>query len=157
MKLVHYFRLIVMSIFQGSVTYDKKNYGDQKMSYDNQMFYCPSIHCKDGFNVSLQIHYGNYCSSENGYRTMDVDWKDLKFGFPSMNEKDMWKHSEMWGSSNWDDEGEEIPFDETDFDVTRSVGRIPIEEMQAICEKHGGIDWDVTLSKENADKFINRR
>ena len=157
MKLEHYFRLIVMSIFQDSVTYDKKNYGDQKMSYDNQMFYCPSIHCKDGFNVSLQIHYGNYCSSENGYRTMGVDWKELEFGFPSMNEKDMWKHSEMWGSSNWDDEGEEIPFEETGFDVTGSVGRIPIEEMQAICEKHGGIDWDVTLSKENAHKFLNRR
>ena len=157
MKLEHYFRLIVMSIFQGSITYNKKNYSDQPMSYDNQMFYCPTVHCKDGFNVSLQIHNGNYCSSENGYRTMGVDWKELEFGFPSMNEKDMWKHSEMLDSSNWDEEGEEMPFDETGFDVTGSVGRIPIEEMQAICEKHGGIDWDVTLSKENANKFLSRK
>ena len=160
MKLEHYFRLIVISIFQGSVAGMNKSIMGEKMSYDNQYFFCPKIHCKDGFNVSLQIHNGNYCSSENGYRTMGVDWKKLEFGFPSMNEKDMWKHSEMWGRLNWDDEGEEIPFDETGFDetgfdVTRSVGIISIEEMQAICEKHGGIDWDVTLSKENANKFLN--
>lgn len=157
MKLEHYFRLVIMSIFQGSVTSGKKNIMGTPMSYKNQLFFCPTIHCKDGFSVSLQIHNSNYCSSENGYRMMGVDWKELEFGFPSMNEKDMWVHSEMWGNSNWDEEGEEMPFNETGFDVTDSVGRIPIEVMQDICEKHGGIDWDVTLSKEAALKFLKCR
>ena len=156
MKLEHYFRLILMSIFQGSVTYDKKGYSGEKMSYSNQMFYCPKIHCKDGFNVSLQIHNGNYCESENGYREMGVDWKEVEFGFPSINDKNMWKYSELWGYSNWDENGDEITFEHNDFDVTGTVGRIPLEVMQRICDNHGGIDWDITLSKETALKFIKR-
>ena len=117
---------------------------NKEINYKNQIFFCSVIHCKDGFNVSLQINNGNYCSSENGYRTMGVDWKELEFGFPSMNEKDMWKYSEEWGNPNWN----------TEFNVTQTVGRIPIEVMQAICDKHGGIDWDVTLSIETANDFI---
>ncbi len=144
-----------MSIFQGSVTSGKKNYGDKRMAYDNQYFHCPKIYCKDGFNVSLQISNGNYCSSENGYREMGVDWKEVEFGFPSMNEKDMWKYSEMYGSCSWDDNDNEIPFDETGFDVTETVGNIPISVMQSVCEKHGGIDWDKTISIERASEFLN--
>lgn len=154
MKLEHFFRLIVMSIFQPVVTSGKKSIIGDDMSYDNTLFFCPKIYCKDGFNVSLQIHNGNYCSSENGYRELGVDWQELEFGFPSMNEKDMWEYSEMWGSSNLDEDGGEMPFDKTVFDVTGTVGRIPIGVMQVICDNHGGIDWDTTISKEVAAKFI---
>lgn len=157
MKLEHYFRLITMSIFQGQVTYDKKGYSGDRMSYSNQMFYCPKIYCKDGFNVSLQIHNGNYCSSENGYREMGVDWQEVEFGFPSMNDKDMWKFSEMYGSCSWDEDGNEEPFNEKDFDVTGTVGSIGVKEMQVICDKHGGIDWGVTLSKDSAASFLKNR
>ena len=145
MKLEHYFRLITMSIFQNSVTYDKKGFSGDRMSYSNQMFYCPKIHCKDGFNVSLQIHNGNYCSSENGYREMGVDWQEVEFGFPSINDKDMWEYSEMYDS------------DSSDFDVTNTVGRIPLKVIQNICDSHGGIDWDVTLSKDSATSFLKNR
>jgi len=124
------------------------------MNYDNQYFFCPKIHCKDGFNVSLQINNGNYCESENGYRAFGVDWKYLEFGFPSQNDKAMWEYSEMYGSLNWDDEDNEIPFNEKDFDVTNTVGRIPIEVMQKVCDSHGGIDWDKTLSIEAAKQFL---
>jgi hypothetical protein len=144
MKLEHYFRLIIMSIFQRIIVNMNKTIMNQEINYNNQFFFCPVIHCKDGFNISLQINHGNYCSSENGYRTMGVDWKELEFGFPSMNEKDMWKYSEEWENTNLN----------TEFNVTQTVGRIPIEVMQAICDKHGGIDWDVTLSIETANDFI---
>jgi len=143
MKLTHFFRLIVMSIFQTSITKSAKSYQGQYVSYDNQYFYCPKIHCKDGFNVSLQINNGNYCESENGYRELGVDWKEVEFGFPSMNDKDMFQYSEMY---NLDDM--------TDFDVTGTVGRIPVDVMQTILDNHGGIDWDATLSIESANKFI---
>lgn len=44
MNLILFFRLILMSIFQGSITYDKKSpYRNEKMSYNNQHFYCPKV------------------------------------------------------------------------------------------------------------------
>jgi len=155
MKLEHYFRLIIMSIFQPIVTTDKFSFFGEEMSYDNQFFNCPRIYCKNGFNVSLQIDYGKYCSSENGYREFGVDWKELEFGYPSINEIDMWKYSEMWEISAFTEDLKEVPFNSTNFDVTKTVGRIPIDVMQYICDKHGGIDWDVTLSIENARRFLN--
>ena len=146
MKLKNYFTLIIMSIFQRSKTDYKEHY-----------FHCPKIVCKDGFNVSLQINNGNYCQSENGYRELGVDWQQVEFGFPSMNDKNMFKYSEMYDSCSWDDDNNEIPFNEDGFDVTGTVGRIPVDVMQTILDNHGGIDWDETLSIETANKFIRVR
>ena len=146
MTLKNYFTLITMSIFQRG-----------KSNYDETYFHCPKVICKDGFNVSLQINNGNYCSSENGYRELGVDWQEVEFGFPSENDKNMWKHSEMYGSPTWGDDYKEIPFNEYGFNVTDTVGRIPVEDMQKVLDNHGGIDWNATLSFDVANKFIGKR
>lgn len=146
MTLKNYFTLIVMSIFQMG-----------KNKYDDTYFYCPKVICKDGFNVSLQINKGNYCSSENGYRKLGVDWQEVEFGFPSENDKSMFKYSEGYGYGGYDDDSNEIPFNEDEFDVTNTVGRIPVDAMQKVLDSHGGIDWNATLSFEVANKFIKNR
>lgn len=157
MNLTLFFRLITMSIFQSQVVYDKiSSYGRGKMSYDNQLFYCPRVIAKDGFDVSLQIHNGNYCSSNNGYRTLGDTIINVEFGFPSMNEPLMFKYSEGYGYSNqYDENGEKLPFDESTFDITNSVGSIPILVMEEVFSKHGGIDWNATISINTFEKFIN--
>ena len=147
MNLTLFFRLIIMSIFQPIVTYNKKSdFRNEKMSYDNQLFYCPRVYAIDGFNVSLQIHNGNYCSSNNGYRTLGDTMLEVEFGFPSVNEPLMFEYSELYYNATTDDEGNESPFDASTFDVTSTVGRIPVSVMEEVFAKHGGIDWDKTIS-----------
>jgi hypothetical protein len=145
MNLILFFRLILMSIFQLRV---KSMFDDgEMMSYDNQYFYCPKVVAKDGFSVSMQINNGNYCESINGYGTLGHTITSVEFGFPSMNEEMMFQYSEEWGG-----------YDDTDkeFDVTNTVGRIPVSVMEEVFEKHGGIDWEATISIKQFDKFIKR-
>jgi len=143
MNLVLFFRLITMSIFQSMVTYDKlASFRNEQMSYKNQMFHCPLVVAVDGFSVSLQIHNGNYCSSVNGYRELGHTMVEVEFGFPSMNEELMFQYSEMWSDN------------ETDFDVTGTVGRIPITVIEDVFAKHGGIDWEKTISIEQFNNFL---
>ena len=145
MTLTLYFRLILTSIFQSIVQHYVK---DSSKGYDHIIFHCPKVVAMDGFEVSLQIQNGNYCESINGYRTLGHTMTSVEFGFPSMNEELMFPYSEMYGSSNWDNEGNELPFDSTNFDVTGTVGRIPISVMEEVFAKHGGIDWEKTISIE---------
>ena len=138
MNLTLFFRLILMSIFQHP-TKLCKNSINRPFNYDNQLFYCPIVFAKDGWNVSLQIHNGNYCSSENGYRLFGSTMEEVEFGYPSDNEPLMFKYSELY-------EGE-------DLDITGSVGRIPISIMEEVFEKHGGIDWERTISIKQFNKM----
>lgn len=142
MKLEQYFRLIITVIFQKRVVTDKFNYGRQ-MSYENQFFTCPRIFCEDGFNISAQIHNGSYCASENGDRKFGLTWKEVEFGYPSLNDEELWQYCETF----------EEDFEE-DFSCLEQVGRIPLVKLQEICDKHGGIDWETTLSVENCKKFM---
>ena len=137
MNLTLFFRLILMSVFQDMVKYYSKD-----LSYDRSLFYCPRVFANDGFNVSLQINYGNYCSSNNGYRTLGDTMINVEFGFPSLNEPLMFEHSEMWSD------------DAINFDVTSSAGSIPISVMEEVFAKHGGIDWDKTISIDAFNEAI---
>lgn len=137
MKLIHFFRLIQMSIFQKGITnmmYNKRY--DSNMTYDNTHFFCPCIYCNDGFNISLQIHNRNYCSSENGYRTLGHTMETIEFGFPNQNEELLKEYAECPES------------------LTQTVGRLPIDVAQQIIDKHGGIDWDKTISIEEFNNLV---
>lgn len=153
MNLTLFFRLIVMSIFQSSVVSGKKSsHGD--MSYETQHFFCPKVFAKDGFNISLQIHNGNYCTSENGYRELGHTFEEVEFGFPSEDDILLHEHSEMFGSSReYDENDEEIPFNPSTFSSVGTVGRIPVSVLEKLFEKRGGIDWEKTISVE---QFENR-
>lgn len=160
MNLTLFFRLIVMSIFQSQVIYNKgidyRNVNGQieKMSFDNTLFFCPVVYANDGFKISLQIHNGNYAFSENGYRKLGHTWEEVEFGFPSENEKLLHKFSEMYNYGGYNEEGNELPFDSESFDCTQSVGRVPISVLEEIFEKRGGIDWEKTISIESYQRFI---
>ena len=98
--------------------------------YDNEFFFLPRIYCQDGFNISIQVHQGNYCASENGTRTFGLDWKLVEWGFPS----------EHIGGKKY--KAESVP-------TTESVGGyVEIELMDELCEEHGGIDLAKTLQEE---------
>lgn len=100
-------------------------------TYDMEFFFLPRIHCKDGFNISIQVHHGNYCESENGTRTFGLNWKEVEWGFPS-SEIDAQKY-------NAEDDG----------DTTNSVGGyVEIGLIDELCEEHGGIDLAKTLQEE---------
>ena len=98
--------------------------------YRNKFFFLPRIYCKDGFNISIQVHQGNYCGSENGTRTFGLDWKLVEWGFPS-SEIDAQKYNSE------------------DTDTMRSVGNyVEIGLIDELCEEHGGIDLAKTLQEE---------
>ena len=154
MNLTLFFRLILMSIFQ--LRAHSGLYPGEVLSYDNQYFYCPKVFANDGFNVSLQINNGNYCESINGYRTLGHTMVTVEFGFPSINEELMFQYSEMFDSYKYDEDDNEIPFDSSSFDVTDTVGRIPVSVMEEVFAKHGGVDWEKTISIEAFDRFVKK-
>ena len=99
--------------------------------YDNKFFLLPRIYCKDGFNISVQVHYGSYCGSENGIRTFGLDWKLVEWGFPSEYIDGKKYHSES-----------SLPTTET------VGGYVEISLIDELCEEHGGIDLPKTLQEE---------
>lgn len=97
-------------------------------TYQEYFFYIPKIYCNDGFNVSIQVHNGAYCASENGYREFGLDWQKVEWGYPSEPLTD-----EKYNPEN--PEGD-------------SVGAyVPIEVMEELIEQHGGIDIMTTFKK----------
>lgn len=128
MNLTLYFRLIISTTFQPLT----------KLDYNYNPFFCPSVHAKDGFHVSLQIGNGNYCTSENGYRKFGFTWQDVEFGFTSIHEPMLEEYSEEKG------------------DTTNTVGCVPMSVMESVFESHGGIDWDKTISVDNINRIYFR-
>ena len=99
-------------------------------TYDRNMFFLPRIYCKDGFNISIQVHNGNYCASENGRRTFGLNWLKVEWGFPS----------EPIDGKKYNAEDEEH--------TTISVGAwVDIKLIDELCEQHGGVDLTTTLSE----------
>ena len=143
MNLTLFFRLIVTVIFQG-----------RNLSYDNHYFYCPTVHAKDGWSVSLQINHVNYCFSDRGYRILSPTWLQVEFGFPSQHEPLLNPYAEDYGHVSYDDESNEIPFDEANYSNTNTVGKVSVSVMEEIFAKHGGIDWEKTISVEAYEDFM---
>ena len=152
MNLILFFRLISMTIAQGS-----KNYSilhtTKKMNpeefYNSTHFYCPKIICKDGFSISLQINNHNYCSSENGYRKLGHTWEEVEFGFPSEDDILLHQYSECYTSEDYNSE-------DNNFSSVGDVGRIPITVLEEIFKKHKGIDWEKTISVEAYNRLVKK-
>ena len=116
-----------MSIFQKRVTQMMK-YSFRGDSYKEFFFFCPRVYAMDGFSVSLQIHSGSYCSSEKGYRQFGHTMQEVEFGFPSEDELMLREYAE-----------------EPD-NIKGTVGRIPVNVLEEMFAKHGGIDWQKNIS-----------
>lgn len=125
-----------MVVFQQNTTVSYKNYLGTSMNYNNSPFTCPYIFAKDGFFVSLQISRRNYCTSNEGYQQLGHTMIDVEFGFPSEYEELLEIYAEQPES------------------LLTSVGRVPVSVMETIFEKHGGIDWEKTISIERWDEMV---
>lgn len=126
-----------MSIFQSGVIYDKKDpIRNKPMSYDNTSFFCPKVWAKDGFHISLQIQWINYCSSENGYRKFGHTMQTVEFGFPSQDDSLLHPYSE----GSYDEDQPAV------FTAVGTVGCIPVSVLEHVFNNHGGIDWQKTIS-----------
>ena len=97
-------------------------------SYNGFLPTLPRVYAKDGFNISIQCHNGNYCASENGVRTFGFDWVEVEWGFPSEP-----IDAEKYNAENAKD-------------TTETVGAyVPIEDIESLIDEHGGFDLDATL------------
>lgn len=76
----------------------------------------------------------------------------VEFEFPSKNEPLMFEYSEMYNQSryNYDEDDCVITeFDINTFDVTGTVGSIPVSVMEQVFEKPGGINWEKSCTFQN--------
>ena len=120
MNLTLFFRLIVMSIFQHRVV-SRTNVLKDSLKYRNCSFFCPKVYAKDGFYASLQITYGHHCESENGEQQLGHTFLTVECA-PAQEE--------------------ELLKDYYDYEA------VPISVLEQVFEKHGGIDWEKTISVE---------
>lgn len=99
---------------------------DMQDNYRSSFFYIPKIFCNDGFRISIQVHHGAYCCSENGERTFGLKWERVEWGYPSEPLTDEKYNLE----------------DPSGLSVG---GYVPIEIMEELIEQHGGINIKTTL------------
>lgn len=119
---------------------DRPNCGCTQMSiedkYNSTIFILPRIVCVDGFSISIQVHHGAYCASENGTRTFGTDWQLVEWGFPSSGIDGRLYNAES-------------------SPTTKSVGGyVTIDIMENLIQKHGGIDLQETLKKALTERGI---
>lgn len=79
----------------------------------------PRLYCNDGYSVSVQASEFHYCSPRlNGAQ----DYERVELGFPSMEDELINEYADDCG------------------DYTDTVyGYVPIEVVERLIEKHGGI------------------
>lgn len=103
----------------------------EKTTVKNERFLTrPQIYCKDGFYMSVQGSDGHYCSP----RKVSDYYLSMEIGFPSATETDLLEYAE-------DAEDENTPTDTV-------YGYVPVEIIQSVIDKHGGIDLEKTFASE---------
>ena len=126
----------VATMLFGMIKGDSLTMSDKTMSnrYAKGFYVIPRIYCKDGFNISVQVHQGSYCGSENGIRQFGVDWKCVEWGFPSAP-----IDAKKYGANQQD--------------TMNAVGAyVDINLIEDLIKQHGGIDLETTLRKEIEQK-----
>ena len=90
-------------------------YGDWKYEIQENR---PRLYCNDGYSISVQASAFDYCSPRlNGLQ----DYESVELGFPSMEDELINEYAE-------------------DMDYTKTVyGYVPIEVVERLIKKHGGI------------------
>ena len=92
----------------------------------------PYIVCADGFGVSVQASNCHYCEPRISQfpNTEFIPYETVELGFPSAADEDLLLYQE----SNEEDPLESV------------YGFVPVEVVDKVLEKHGGID--ISLTKE---------
>ena len=79
------------------------------------------LHCNDGFSMSVQAHYGAYCAPRVDHTDTDY-YFEVEVGFPSEREELLMEYVEDYDNPT---------------DTVYSY--VPVEVVQEVIEKHGGI------------------
>lgn len=85
----------------------------------------PRVKCKDGFEISIQASFSHYC---NPRKTFTGPYDEVELGFPSE------------ADSLIDDYAEDM-----DEPTVTVYGYVPIDIVEKLIEKHGGIVEDQEL------------
>ena len=94
-----------------------------KDNWDHNVWFAPRIKCSDGFSLSVQVHFGAYCSPRDG---IGPDWSTAEIGYPSERPTDeVMAHAE----------DPETPTDTV-------YGHVPMYLIDQLVELHGGIAKD---------------
>ena len=79
----------------------------------------PRVKCADGFEVSVQASFGHYCSPRD---SGDIRYDEVELGYPNMVEPELLEYAE-----------------DPDEPKNTVYGYVPVELVNKIIEKHGGI------------------
>ena len=98
---------------------------------DTEFVMRPQIVCKDGFKMSVQGSIGHYCSPR-----MNLDsYFRMEIGYPSEPEESILEFAE-----------------DKDSPTDTVYGFVPCEIIQALIDKHGGIDVKKTFEKRTKNQ-----
>jgi hypothetical protein len=89
----------------------------------------PAIQCTDGFRISVQAHYGAYCSPRPmspGQMEYIDEYFQVECGYPS---------AEVPELAQWKDGDKE----DRSSDTESVYGYVPVSVVLALIEKHGGL------------------
>lgn len=133
MKLQEFVNTMAFGMLMANIKGSIRTQKSMEDAYQSTYFLLPRIHCKDGFNISIQVNRGNYSASENGVRIFGTDWKLVERGFPSEQ-----IDAKKYNAENY--------LEEEEIDTTQTVGGyVEIELMDKLLQEHGGIDLQATL------------
>lgn len=96
-----------------------------KRDIDKMYFTRPRVVCKDGFSISIQASYANYCIPR---LTFSGDYEAVELGYPSKEEALINDYAE-----------------DPDNLTSTVYGTVPVELIDKVLEKHGGIIDDQEL------------
>lgn len=95
----------------------------------------PKVVCNDGFSISIQASEYHYCEPRQNRIS---NYKSVELGFPSAEEELISEYAE-----------------DDDDNLTNTVyGWVPVEIVDQLLQKHGGIDYLATL--KNFSKIFER-
>jgi hypothetical protein len=93
---------------------------------------CPKVVCKDGFEMSVQASASHYCSPRE--TIVGGPYAAFEIGFPSEAEESI------------------IEYAEDASDPSDTVyGWVPVGKIDALIEKHGGIDLKAVIANVKED------
>ena len=96
----------------------------------------PMIVCADDFSFSAQGSYTHYCNPK-----MTQEWyESVELGFPSEVEELLLEYAE-----------------EPDTPTDSVYGYVPVDVLQKVIDKHGGIDVLKTITDEYDGKWMDIR
>lgn len=110
-------------IIQSCNEYIKKTYSTYNLQ-DYQSLLRSRIQCNDGFSISIQASVCHYCEPR---RTFEGPYTEVELGFPSCSEELL------------------IPYMEDDCCGPEDTiyPYVPVEVVDKVIKKHGGIVYDV--------------